>query len=406
MTVAEEIAPPSETVAAYPRDKKLRIGIFTESYPPVINGVTTSVTTLITQLESLGHRVFVFSSEFPGHKGDADDVVRIPAVFTPFDKAYPIPLPITPRIMRGVREMELDIIHTQSPFLMGVIAQRVSQCNHVPLVATNHTIYTQYLHYVPFAPSLVRASAHIWIGWYYSSCRAVITPSHFAASRLRSEYNVRDTQIAVIPSGIPIPPPVSDEAKAAIRRKYGIPDGAPILTYAGRMAQEKNLPMLLHACERVVFRKRSDAYLILAGAGMLARVLEEMANESSILKGRVILTGFLPRTALDPIYATSSLLTFPSLSETQGMVLGEAMAVGTPCVAVDAGGAPETVCPGVDGLRTPNDPAAFGEAVVELLNDPARLESMRKAAVVNAVQRTPQCMAEKVLAVYHRAMAS
>ena len=383
---------------------KLRIGIFTESYPPVVNGVTTSVITLIKQLESMGHEVFVFSSEFPGHKGDTDSVVRVPAVFTPFDKAYPIPLPVTPRIMKGVRSMELDVIHTQSPFLMGIIARRVAMLNKVPLIATNHTIYTQYLHYVPFSPSLVRMSAHIWIGWYYSSCDAVITPSNFAASRLRAEYNVEDSKIAVIPSGIPIPPRVPDEARLEVRKNYGIPPDAPILTYAGRMAQEKNLPMLLAACEKVIFQKRPDAYLVLAGAGMHAGVLKEAANQSSVLRDRVILTGFLPREALDPIYAASTLLTFPSLTETQGMVLGEAMAVGTPCVAVDVGGAPETVMDGVDGLRAPNDPEAFGNIVVDLLGDTARLEAMSVAAVCNAASRTPQCMADKVLDVYQAAM--
>jgi glycosyltransferase involved in cell wall biosynthesis len=301
--------------------------------------------------------------------------------------------------------MELDVIHTQSPFLMGVIAQRVARLNNVPIVATNHTIYTQYLHYVPFSPSLVRMSAHIWIGWYYAGCSEVITPSEFAASRLRSEYNVQQSKIAVIPSGIPIPPRVSDEERAAVRQKYGIPADAPVLIYAGRMAQEKNLPMLLAACEQVIFRKRPDAYLLLAGAGMHAAELREAANQSAILRDRVILTGFLPRAALDPIYAAATLLTFPSLTETQGMVLGEAMAVGTPCVAVDVGGAPETIEDGVDGVRVPNDPEAFGAAVVDLLNDPARLEVMSAAAVRGADRRTPERMAEKVLAVYRRAMA-
>lgn len=392
-------------MAGYSIGRKLRVGVFTESYPPVVNGVTTSVITLIAQLEKLGHDVFVFSSEFPGHKGDSDNVVRVPAMFTPFDKAYPVPLPLTPRILKGVAKLELDIIHTQSPFLMGIVAQRVAAAHGVPLVATNHTIYTQYVHYIPFAPRpMAELSAHTWIGWYYSRCSTVITPSNFSASRLRSEYGVAQDRIAVIPSGIPIPEPISEEAKMEVRQRYGIPADAPVLTYAGRMAKEKNLKMLLAACENVIFKERPDAYLLLAGAGMHAGLLKECASQSPLLKDRVILTGFLPRAALDPIYATSTLLAFPSLTETQGMVLGEAMAVGTPCVAVNEGGAPETVMDGIDGVRAPNDPVEFGNAVVSLLNDPERLASMRKAAVVNADCRTPERMGEKVLAVYHKAL--
>ncbi|HEY3330401.1 MAG TPA: glycosyltransferase [Capsulimonadaceae bacterium] len=387
--------------------RSLRIGIFTESYPPVVNGVTTSVITLIDQLEKLGHKVFVFSSEFPGYTGDPDNVVRIPAAFTPFDKAYPVPFPITPRIMKGVGAMELDLIHTQSPFLMGIVAQRVAQANNVPLIATNHTIYTAYSHYIGFAPEeLVNLSAYLWIGWYYTGCSTVITPSNFAASKLREEYGVPESRISVIPSGIPIPATISEEAKAAVRVKYGIPADAPVLIYAGRMAKEKNLRMLLASCESTIFKARPDAYLVLAGAGMYAARLQEITNASPILKGRVILTGFLPRAALDPIYATADLMTFPSTTETQGMVLGEAMAVGTPCVAVNEGGAPETVTDGEDGLRVPNDPVAYGEAVVALLNDPERLARMSAAAVVNAQCRTAECMADKVLAVYHSALTT
>ena len=386
--------------------RKLRIGIFTESYPPVVNGVTTSVITLIGELERRGHSVFIFSSEYPGYKDEADNVVRVPAVFTPFDRAYPIPLPLTPRILKGVAAMELDLIHTQSPFLMGVVAQRVADAHNIPLVATNHTIYTQYIHYIPFAPpSLAQLSAHTWIGWYYSRCSTVVTPSNFSASRLRSEYGVPDDRIAVIPSGIPIPEPVPEEATTEVRLRYGIPPSAPVLTYAGRMAKEKNLKMLLAACESVVFKKRPDAYLLLAGAGMHAALLKDIAAQSTVLKDRVVMTGFLPRASMDPIYAASTLLAFPSTTETQGMVLGEAMAVGTPCVAVDEGGAPETVTEGVDGLRSPNDPISFGEKIVSLLDDPDRLVQMRKMAVVNADCRTPARMGEKVLAVYRKALA-
>lgn len=387
--------------------RSLRIGIFTESYPPVINGVTTSVTTLIDQLERQGHKVFVFSSEFPGYSDTSDNVVRIPAAFTPFDKAYPVPFPITPRIMRGVAAMELDLIHTQSPFLMGLVAQRVALANNVPLVATNHTIYTAYTHYIGFAPEeLVNLSAYLWIGWYYTGCSTVITPSNFAGSKLKSDYGVDDSRIAVIPSGIPIPSPISDEAKAEVRARYGVPADAPVLVYAGRMAKEKNLRMLLASCEQVIFKQRPDAYLLLAGAGMDASALKEIASASPVLKDRVIMTGFLPRTALDPIYATATLMTFPSTTETQGMVLGEAMAVGTPCIAVNEGGAPETVTDGDDGLRAPNDPIAYGNMVVELLNDPVRLAKMRIAAVKNAECRTPECMANKVLDVYQSALST
>jgi glycosyltransferase involved in cell wall biosynthesis len=235
----------------------------------------------------------------------------------------------------------------------------------------------------------------------------VITPSNYSGLRLQQEYGVHKTRIAVIPSGIPIPKQaVTAEEAAQVRKTYGIAAEAPLLLYSGRMAKEKNLHMLLDSCEQVVFKSRPDAFLLLAGAGMEAASLQHHIDSSSILKGRVVMTGFLPRPQLDPIYAAADLYTFPSVTETQGMVLGEAMAAGTPCVAVDAGGAPETVSPGEDGLRTPNDPVAFGEAIVSLINDSERLKSMGKAAIANAELRTPEKMGEKVLAVYAAALTA
>lgn len=386
--------------------KKLRVGIFTESYPPVVNGVTTSVITLIGQLQKLGHEVFVFSSEFPGYTGDPGYVYRVPAFFTPFDKAYPVPLPLTRRIIADVSAMELDIIHTQSPFLMGLIARHVARLHKIPLVATNHTIYTEYVHYVPFIPKiLAKESAHVWIGWYYTGCDTVITPSNFSANRLRDEYGVEEARIAVIPSGIMLPGKVSEDAKQEVRKKYGIPEEAPVLMYAGRMAKEKNLWMLLKACEDVIFRERPDARLVLAGSGMLAAALQDAADKSDVLRGKVVLTGFLKREDLIPIYASATLLTFPSLTETQGMVVGEAMANGVPCVAVNEGGAPETVNDGVDGLRAPNDPKDFGAAVVRLLADPEKLAGMRKEALASSLYRTPECMGAKVIEVYNNVLA-
>ena len=104
------------------KSKTLRIGLFTDSYPPVVNGVSTSVQTLARELERAGHTVFLFAPRFPGHSDEEKNIFRVPSVLTPFEKQYPLPLPVVHRLMGRVAEEKLDIIHSQSPFLMGMIA--------------------------------------------------------------------------------------------------------------------------------------------------------------------------------------------------------------------------------------------------------------------------------------------
>ena len=239
-----------------PRFRKLRVGVFTESYPPVVNGVTTSVLALIEQLRIAGHEVFVFASHFPGYKDDSPNVTRFRAIVTKYERGYPLPLPVSRRIISSIGDMRLDLLHTQSPFLLGLVALQAARAYNLPLVATNHTLYTEYTHYVPgFPQDWVKWTTRTWVGFYYRHCDAIMAPSEMAGKRLRSEYNIPDVPISTVPSGVPIPPTVPDGDRDAVRAKYGIPLDAPVLMYAGRLAKEKNLEMLLESC-RDVGRKR------------------------------------------------------------------------------------------------------------------------------------------------------
>lgn len=384
--------------------KKLRIGIFTESYPPVVNGVTTSVITLVEHLERLGHTVFIFAPRFPGHKGDPDNVIRFPSILTPFDRGYPLPIPFSRDVIASVAHYDLDIIHSQVPFLLGLTALMVARAEGKPLVATNHTLYTEYSHYMPLVPDeITKGATRSMVRWYYERCDAVIAPSKMAASRLVDGYGIHKTTIRVVPTGIPHAAHVSDDDIQRARERFGVGSGEPLLLFAGRIAREKNLGMLLDSFENIIARAKPGAKLVLAGSGVDAAHLQERIDKSAVLRNRVIMTGFVNRPDLDPIYAAADLFVFPSLTETQGVVLGEALAAGTPCCAVNAAGTPETVTDGVDGLLTPNDPAAFGQAVLRLLSDPALLQRMSRAAIELADTRTPEKMAQRVVSVYRAA---
>jgi 1,2-diacylglycerol 3-alpha-glucosyltransferase len=384
--------------------RRMRVGIFTESYPPVVNGITTSVTTLVEQLERMGHTVHVFAPKFPGHSGDPSNVVRFPSWTTRYDPGYPLPVPFSRDLISAVARYKLDVIHSQSPFLLGLVALMVARAEHIPLVATNHTLYTEYSHYVPVVPEdITKTVTKSVVRWYYEKCDAVIAPSKMAADRLGDGYGIRRTIVKVVPTGIPLAPPISPEMKLEVRRRYGVPADAPMLLYAGRLAKEKNLWMLLEAFEKVVLPAHPEARLVLAGSGVDAEAIQHMVDESNLLRDRVRMTGFINRPDLDPIYAAADIFAFPSVTETQGVVLGEALAAGTPCCAVDAAGSPETVTDGVDGLLTANDRTAYGVALNRMLDDPEMRVMMSRNALRLAQQRTPQHMAQKIVAIYRAA---
>ncbi len=384
-----------------PPKKRLRIGIFTDSYSPVVNGVTTSVITLIEQLERLGHSIHIFAPKFPGYTDDPPNVTRFPSVLTPLDPGYPLPVPFSHHLISAVARYNLDVIHSQSPFMLGLVALMVARAESIPLVATNHTLYTEYSHYVPVVPEeLTKNVTRSVVHWYYERCDAVIAPSRMAADRLRDGYGIRKAVVKIIPTGIPIPPEISADDKIRIRQRYGVKDGEILLLFAGRVAKEKNLAMLLDSFEHEVYPKHPEAHLILAGSGPDADAIRHRIESSKVLRTNARLTGFLKRDELDPLYAAADLFTFPSVSETQGVVLGEALAAGTACVGCDEAGSPETVTNGVNGILTPNDQRLFAAAVNGLIENPKRREEMSIAARMLAQERTPEKMVEQVLAVY------
>jgi glycosyltransferase involved in cell wall biosynthesis len=384
--------------------KRIRVGVFTESYPPVVNGVTTSVMTLVEELERLGHCVTVFAPRFPGHTGDPPNVVRFPSVLTPFDPGYPLPVPISRQLLQSAARYKLDVIHSQSPFMLGLVAMMVARHEHKPLVATNHTLYTEYSHYIPLVPEeITKGVTRQMVRWYYERCDAVIAPSKMAARRLIDGYGIHRTIVKVVPTGIPLPTDVPQDRQLAAKRSYGVPDNAPMLLFAGRIAKEKNLEMLLDSFEHQVSPSHPDAHLVLAGAGVDAEHIQDLIDRSPLLRSRVRLTGFLHRADLEPLYAASDLFVFPSVTETQGVVLGEALAAGTPCCAVNAAGTPETVTDGADGILTANDPVDFGAAINRLLEDTALRTQMSEVARKLAEERTPSHMVQRIVSVYRTA---
>lgn len=391
-----------------------RIGLFTESYDPVINGVSTSVKTLASELRAAGHAPVIVAPRFPGHADivgvEAAPVLRLPSWRTRFNPQNPFAWPPIGPAPAILREARFDLVHTQQPFGIGMHGRRTARRQGIPLVSTFHTLYHEYAHYVPFVPRRVArffVTAHL--RRYYNSCAAVVVPSH-AAGRILENIGVRSALIQVVPTGVPPASPVSPSAVEAARAAYCLPVTAPVLLFVGRLAREKNLGLLVAAFARLC-RSFSDTeesrhpILLLVGSGPYQEECRRLVVAAGVDR-RVRFTGFLNRGQLGPVYACATLFAFPSPTETQGVVLSEAQSHGLPCVVVDGGGAPEFVRADVDALVVPPTVDAFHAALAALLENEERRRAFAAAALGSTLRPTPGGMALRMIALYETLLAS
>lgn len=379
----------------------MRIGIFTESFEPLINGVSTSVKTLMAELERAGHTVFVITSQFPNYRDERPGIYRFPSVNSIIEPDYVLPVPISPRITSLIPKLHLDVIHSHSPFMLGVLALRMARRLSLPIISTNHTLYTEYTHYMPVLPTVVTKELAIrWMRKYYNDCDYILAPSRLTRDRLISECDVT-TPISIVPTGIPAPPYLLTSA-IDIKRNLDLPVESRILLYVGRLAPEKNLLMLLESFQKIAAVEK-DTYLVIAGSGKSDSWMQDQARKLGVWE-RMRFAGFVPRTKLDPLYNAAEIFMFPSKTETQGVAIGEALASGTPCVVVNEGGAPESIRDGYDGILVNDDPNEMAQQALCLLQDAGLRRTMSENAKKRAKQNTPEAVARVIISIYEQAI--
>lgn len=376
----------------------VRIGVFTDSYHPYVSGVVRSIDTFTEELSRRGHEVFIFAPGYPGHRRRQGNVFRFFSLPAPVGRTdFALALPWSPRLGNTVGRLGLDLIHVHSPFLMGFLGARCAELHRLPLVFTYHTLYHEYVHYVPLMADLARVATLRWSRNFCDRCDLVIAPSSSVRAFLERQ-GIR-TPIEIVPTGVR-PERFQGGDPARLRQAYGLGEG-PVLLYVGRLAREKNLAFLLEAFLRVAGR-RPDARLVLVGGGPDEAYLREQAAALG-LAGKAVFTGRLEAAELVHAYAGADVFTFPSVTETQGIVLLEAMAAGLPVVAVRATGSVDMVADGESGLLCPASVDAFAAAVAGLLDDPARRQAMAEAARERAARQSAGAMAARLEAAYQAA---
>ena len=380
-------------------DGRLRIAIFSDSALPVLNGVSISIDSLITELRHQGHSVHLFTAR-SRHFIDPDPhTYRFRAIETPWTKGYPLAFPPFYRMLRRFRRHKFDVVHTHTPFTIGFVGMRWAESHGIPVVSTYHTLYDRYVHYIPYFPRrYLRFKLAKHTNFYYNRVDHVITPSE-AALRWIRRHSV-STPATVVPTAA-LARRFYDRSET--RLKLGMPANQKILLYVGRLAKEKNLSGLL---EMAVLALRQDAStrLWLVGDGPYRSECISMARELGI-GDKVKFVGSVPRDQVDAYYAAADLFVFASITETQGLVVQEAMNYGLPAVAVTGGGASESIEDGVNGFAVKNDTGTFARQVLEVLHDEQLHASLSNGALRSVRETGIEAMAAKVVEVYRGVIA-
>lgn len=383
--------------------KRLHIGQFTNFYHPVVNGVVHSVSLFRAAMARAGHNVFVFAQHSPDFEDEDPFIFRYPAIPIPTQADIPAVLPISPSIDRVLPSLKLDVIHTHHPFLLGQVAASKAEELGIPLVFTFHTRYRDYTHYVPLpqetVQEFIKTAIDSWIGDFMEKCHHIIVPSESMLDVLSDGFGLTE-QVTVIPTGIELKPYEEADGEA-VRREMGWGDDI-VLISVGRLAQEKNMQVLLEAAA-LAMERHPNLRLVLVGDGPDRSRLEHLAGDLGIAE-RVELEGRLPFDKVPALLKAADIFCFASVTETQGMVTAEALAAGLPVAAVEASGTRETVTDGVEGFLTENNPQALADAICRIIENPEGARAFREAAIRKAKTFDIDFQAARMVEVYSRAI--
>jgi len=378
----------------------LKILFISDVYFPRVNGVSTSIRTFAGQLQELGHVVHLVAPDYGVATADEAWIRRIPArkiYFDPEDRLMRYGVALD-HVMELRRE-KYDLIHIHTPFAAHYLGRKLAHLLDVPCVETYHTFFEDYLHhYLPWIPRrTARGIARFVSQRQCNEVDAIVAPSQPMLDVLR-QYGVR-AKAGVIPTGLQAQSFAAADG-AAFREKYGIPLERPMILYVGRVAFEKNIPFLLRMA--VELREmQPDVLLVVTGEGPAEQSLHQLAIELN-LQNNIRFIGYLDRnTELNGCYKAADVFVFSSKSETQGLVIIEAMAQGTPVVAIAELGTKSILIEGEGALIAPEDELIFAERVNSLLqNKKVRNALGAKARAYVEQKWTSRAQAERVVEFY------
>ncbi|MBW4061388.1 glycosyltransferase [Candidatus Saccharibacteria bacterium] len=412
----------------------MKIGLFSDRYLPNTDGVTYSIESFRIQLELMGHEVFIIApADSLRHKETNPKVIRFPAVKGLFFDDYSTSLFFPPQIVRKIDKLGLDIVHYQTPGQVGMLGAYFAIHKKIPLVTTYHTDLFEYVtHYPAVLPGIIalsmlgpivtgggmdeyrtglsaikpERSIDKWnqkivergVTMVHNHCDMVIAPSEKMMMQLKGWQT--SAPMAILPTGIDEIMTTKAEINAA-RKHYGITETDEVILFVGRVGGEKNIELLVRAFA-LISKHKPTAKLLVIGEGPVREDMIKLA-ESEGLSERISFPGQVLRTKLGAIYALARVFAFPSLADTQGLVVNEAALAGLPIVMIDPH-ISEIMRDGVTGLYARPNAKDLAAKIVQLLDDPALGSKLGAAARRLALSYSASAQATKLLRLYEEAI--
>lgn len=389
----------------------MRIGLFSDTYPPYINGVSTSVFMLKKALEKKGHQVFVVTVSNENMKYDVDEeenVIRIPGIpIGIYDYRLTGIYPL--RAINIIRKWNLDVIHSHTEFGVGTFARIFAKQYNIPLVHTYHTMYEDYIHYITkgyFDKSSKKIVEYLTSFYCDKTANELIVPTKKTYDLFKQKYEF-DKNIHIIPTGIEIErfykENVDRERVKELKKKYELLKDDFVIVFVGRIAQEKNIPFLIEAQKDLV-KTSPDIKLIIIGDGPDLEEFKDLVHKNK-LDNNVEFVGKVPWEDIPAYYQLADVFATASTTETQGLTVIEAMAGGIAPVCIDDESFNTTVVDGLNGMIFKNK-KEYVKAITELYQDPKKLQTMSNQARINAEVHSSKYYAERVLDVYKNAIGT
>lgn len=350
----------------------LRIGLFTDTYAPQVNGVSVSLQMISEGLKKRGHQVTIFAPKFPGYKDDEPNVMRLPSLKYLNNPPIYVAVLGTPRSTWKLTRRHFDALHAHSPASVGLLAYLTASTKRLPLIYTYHTSITDYTHYIKFVgnTNLFKHAA----AWFSKASTnlgdQIIVPSP-KFYRLLLDQKVKQP-ITVIPNGIDLSMFRTAKNPGALRNRLGLGPEAQILLTVGRMDPEKRLDFIVEAFD-LLSERIPNAHLVFAGDGGARGHVEEKANATRA-KDRIHFLGMVNRADLPDIFHDANVFLSASTTEVHPISVIEAIASGLPFVAVQDEAFEGMLEDGLNGYTVPLDVKKYADALADLLPDRERLK--------------------------------
>lgn len=394
----------------------MRIAMFTNNYKPYIGGVPISIEHLAAAMREEGHEVYIFAPSYANQQ-EEEYVIRYPSVPVSIAGA-PIPNVLTVLFEEKVLELDIEVIHVHHPALVGNVALYLQKKHQIPVVYTYHTRYEAYLHYVKPLCWLEKQTEFVekYLIWFCNRCDYLIAPTKGMQNYLKGGRI--ETQTEILPTGLPIGNFTANTDRVKkLRRQYmqatdyqtGIQTDNQadnpmdyLLCSIARLAEEKNLLFQLRGLkllkQRLAKQQKKVRLMILGEGPQKQQLIAEVHRLG--LEENVVFVGYVENQEIPDYLKACDMFVFSSKSETQGIVILEAMAVGLPIVAIRASGVEDIVREGQTGFLTAEEEGEWAERIEELLESPAQRKEMGNQGQILAWQYEESRVARNAVHIY------